>query len=272
MSELGNIESAVIGLITGITSESTPVFKTVLSFPDPDRKAGVAQVRRHVSPAALVIYAGRLRADTRDAVIGAPRLTILISAEENRGDAQVASQGFDLLEQITTTLDGTLIETDRRLLLLDEQIADTDGTHVVYEQRYVIDRVAELIQPTFDNVALAGTESLVNVVVGDLSTESVAFGFPGIDGEFRHQLGLRGRPIEWQGQLRADDDAAMNTLETQIEDAVIDAAAYTLTDAWGRSFADCVCERFQRNGPRKRHPVTSQSLQSFEIHFVQLNP
>ncbi len=271
MSELGNIESAVIGLITGITSGSAPVFKTVLSFPDPDRKAGVAQVRRHVSPAALVIYAGRLRADLREAVIGLPRLTILISAEEHRGDAQVAGQGFDLLEQVTTALDGALIQTNRRLLLLDEQTADTDGTHVVYEQRYAIDRVAELTQPTFNAVVLAGANSLVRVVVGDLSAESVPFGFPGIDGEFRHQLGLRGRPIEWQGQLRTTDDAAMNTLETQIESAVIDAAAHTLIDAWGRSFFDCVCERFTRVGPRKRHPVTGQALQSFELRFVQLS-
>ncbi len=272
MSELGNITSSVSALISGITSESTPVFKTVLSFPDPDRRAGVAQVRRHVSPAALVIYAGRLRADVTDAVAGVPRLTILIAAEENRGDAQVGSVGFDLLDKVTSALDGALIDTDRKLLLLDEQIVDADGTHAVFEQRYLIDRVAELTPPTFNGVALAGNDSIVNVVVGDLVGERVAFGFPGIAGEFRHELGLRGRTIDWTGQLRAADDAAMNTVETTIESAVIDAAEYTMTDAWGRTFADCVCERFQRVGPRKRHPVTGQALQSFELRFVQLNP
>jgi len=278
VSELGDLESAVVGLIAGITSGGGPAFRSVEGFSDADRRAGVAQVRRRVAPAALVIYGGRVRADVADSVVGLPRLTVLIAAANLRGDDDPrigdgsALGSFDLLGLVMSALDGAVVVTDRRLSVLDEQVVAADETSVVYEQRYLVDRVTELSPPTFNGQVLAGADSLVHVIVGELAAETVAFAFPGIDGVYRHHLGTRGRPIRWRGQLRASDDNGLNTIETNIEAMVASPDSFEMVDSWSRTFADCVADRFVRTGPRRRHPVSGYALQPFEIHFTQLNP
>ncbi len=277
MSNLGDLEAAVVGLIAAIQSGGSAVFRSASGFSDPDRKRSTAHLRRQVAPAALVIYSGRLRTDAAESVVGLEKLTVLVSAENLRGrdDPRTGDGtwhgGFELLGFTTTALDGVLVQTDRRLIAIDEQVAYADETHVVYEQRYAVDRVAELAAPTFDGVALAGAGSLVNVVVGEVKAETQTFAFPGIDGVYRHHLGMRSRPIVWRGQLRASSDAALNTIESGIEAAVANPGAFTMVDSWSRSFADCVCERFVRTKPRRRHPTRGDALQPFEVHFAQLN-
>jgi hypothetical protein len=216
-----------------------------------------------------------LRGD--DAIVGLPRVSVWIAARNLRGGDDVrlgdgsALGGFDLLALVMEALDGTVIESDRRLGAIDEQVIASDETHVVYEQRYVVDRVAELTQPTFDGAALAGADSLVQVVVGEVATEAAAFAFAGIDGEFRQQLGVRQRPIEWRGQLRASTDGALNAIECAIEAAVIEAGAHAMVDAWGRTFEDCVLVGLKRVGARRRHPVNGRAVQTFVMEFEQLN-
>ena len=278
MSELGDLETAVVGLIAGLQDGGTPVFRSVEGFSDPDRRRALACINGRSAPAALVIYAGRGRADVAQALVGSPKLSVVLRAENLRGGPDVRSGdgtsrgGFQLLESVMAALDGAVVLAGRRLAAIDEEVVTADDTHVVYEQRYLIERVAEPTQPTFNGVALAGADSLVNVVVGEAAVESVAFGFPGIDGEFRHQLGLRGRPIRWTGQLRAVDDETLNAIEENIEAAVADPRPHDLIDALSRTFTDCVLERFARRGPRQRHPVSGCALQPFELHFTQLNP
>lgn len=277
MSELGDIESAVVGLVSGIQSGGQSVFRSVAGFSDPDRRGGVNQVLRSVAPAALVIYTGRLRSDGGDSVVGLPKLTVLVSAENLRGgdDPRMGDGtwhgGFELLGLVAAALDGVLVQTDRRLVQVDEQVAAADDTHVVYEQRYVIDREAELTAPTFDGAVLAGSASRVHVIVGALTAETAVFAFPGIDGEYRRHLGMRSRSIRWVGQLRGATDAALGVIESGIETAVANPGAFEMIDAWGRVFPDCVCDRFVRTGRRRRHPVTGTALQAFELHFAQLN-
>ncbi len=278
MSELDTLEQAVVTLVAAIQDAGQPVFRSVAGFTDPQRKNAVARIRQQVAPAALVVYDGRVRSDVADSVVGLPKLTVLMSAENLRGGDDVRGGdgiwhgGFELLGMVMAALDGALVETDRRLTVLDEQAVSADETHVVFEQRYLIDRINELTLPTFGGDTLVGSDSLVNVVVGEISSEVASFAFPGIDGVFRHHLGLRSRPIQWRGQLRAATDAALNTIESAIEAAVVDPSAQSMNDSWGRSFADCVSERFVRLGRRRRHPVTGYALQNFEIHFTQLNP
>lgn len=278
MSELGDLETAIVGLIAGLQDAGTPVFRSVEGFSDPDRRRALAYINGRPAPAALVIYAGRVRADVGQVVVGSPKLTVLLRAENLRGGPDVRSGdatsrgGFQLLECVMAALDGAVAFADRRLAAIDEQVVTADDTHVVYEQRYLIERVAEPAQPTFNGVALAGTDSLVNVAVGEAAVESVAFGFPGIDGEFRHQLGLRGRPIRWTGQLRAVDDVTLNAVEENLEASVADPRPHDMVDGLSRTFTDCVLERFVRRGPRQRHPVSGYALQPFELHFTQLNP
>ena len=277
MSELGDLESAVVGLIAGLLDGGNPLFRSVEGFSDPDRKRAVAYVRGRATPAALVVYTGRLRVAVADSVVGLPKLTVLISAANLRGgdDPRVgdgsAKGGFELLASVMGVLDGTLVQTDRRLAAVDEQIAAGDETGIVYEQRYLVDREAELSAPTFDGVVLAGSGSVVRMIVGEASSEQTSFAFPGIDGVFRHHLGMRSRPIRWEGRLQAVDDTALNAIETQIEAAVANPGAFAMIDAWSRSYSDCVCDRFVRSGRRQRHPVSGMALQSFELHFTQLN-
>lgn len=278
MSELGDLESAVVSLIAGITSGGSPAFQSVEGFSDGDRRAGVAQVRRRLAPAALVVFGGRVRSDVAESVVGVPKLTVLIAAANLRGGDDprsgdgTALGGFDLLALVMTALDGTIVDTDRRLSALDEQVVAADETSVVYEQLYLVDRITELSSPTFNGQVLAGSDSLVNVIVGELSADTVAFAFPGIDGVFRHHLGTRGRPIRWRGQLRASDDSGLSTIESTIEAMVANPNSFDMVDSWSRTFADCTADRFVRTGPRRRHPVSGYALQPFEIHFTQLNP
>ncbi len=277
MSELGDLETAVIGLITGIQSGGQPMFREVFGFTDPDRKRGVAEIRRRQLPAAMVVYDGRQRANAADSIVGLPRLTVLIATENLRGGDDVragdgaAPGGFDLLGSVMSTLDGAIVQTDRRLSAIDEQTVAADETHVVYEQRYLVDRAAELTAPTYDGTAIAGASSLVNVIVGELSAERVSFAFAGIDGEFRHHLGTRGRLIRWRGRLRAVDDAALNNIEATIEAKIAAGTTADMVDSWSRTFADCTVDLFERTGPRRRHPVSGEAIQPFEIRFTQLN-
>jgi hypothetical protein len=278
VSELGDIENAVVNLLSGIQVSQSNVFKSVVGFSTPDRRAAVKQLSRQRSPAALVAYAGRLRADSGESVVGLPKLAVFVASANYRGgddprDGDTASTGgFELLGLVAGVLDGVLVATDRRLLALDESVVSADDTRVIYEQRYVIDRVTELTPPTFDGVALAGASALVEVLVGEVASETTSFAFPGIDGVFRHHLGTRARPIRWRGQLRETDDAALSATELTIESSVNDPGSFTMVDSWSRTFSDCTLDRFVRTGPRRRHPLTGQALQAFELHFTQLNP
>ncbi len=278
MSELGDIETAVRDLIANVEEGGSPIFRTVEGFSDGDRRRALAYISGRPAPAALVIYAGRVRGDAGSAIIGSPRLTVLLRAENLQGGCDVrcgdgtTQGGFQLLERVAEALDEAAVLADRQLVLIDEQVVSGDETHVVYEQRYVVERLSEVAQPTFNGEVLAGAESVVSVLVGEAEAESVSFGFPGIDGEFRHQLGLRGRPICWAGQLRGADDNVLNAVEQNIEAAVADPRPHDLVDAFSRTFGDCVLDRFVRRGPRRRHPVSGGALQPFELHFTQLSP
>ncbi|UCG16744.1 MAG: hypothetical protein JSV19_01650 [Phycisphaerales bacterium] len=276
MSELGDIESAIVSLLKSIEVEAVPVFATVRGYSDPDRKRAAAAIVRRRQPAAFVIYAGRTRAQVSHSIVGAPRITVLISTRHlggadapRLGDGE-ASGGFDLLGRAMQALDGAIVLTDRRLWALDEQVFTADERVVVYEQRYVVDRLCESSPPTFGGAVIAGTDSLVSVVPGDAEADAVAFAFPGIDGVFRHHLGLRGRRIRWDGQLRAATDPDLNTLEATIENYVGDPRPRALVDSCGRTHAHCVLESFRRTAARRRHPISGQALQDFEAVFVSL--
>ena len=61
----------------------------------------------------------------------------------------------------------------------------------------------------------------------------------------------------------------MNDLYDQHRDT-LEQAPDTIGDAWGRSYAECVLEAFERQGSRRRHPMTGAAVQAFELVFTQL--
>jgi hypothetical protein len=95
----------------------------------------------------------------------------------------------------------------------------------------------------------------VHVDVKERRRAASLFSFPGIDGVFERNLGLREQPIVWRGQLRAADDAALNALEAAMESEIANGQEKTMVDPWGRSYASCVVKAFRRAGSRRRdHP------------------
>ncbi len=172
---------------------------------------------------------------------------------------------------MTLALQDATIVTDYQLVFVDERPLAADDRGVMYVQRYDARRLAETSATTFDGQAIGGADSVVRVLIRSPRRSTVSFGFAGIDGIFRHDLGGRGRGIVWRGQLRAASNAALNTIEQTLEGYVSDPRAFTLVDSWGRTHTDCVLDEFERQGARRNDSVTGQALQDFELTFEQLS-
>lgn len=276
MSVLGDIATSVRDLLAGLQSGGAAVLATVKVHQVSERKAAVAEIGRLRKPAAVVLYDGRARGDLEAGAGAAATISLLLAVENLRGadSALLGGAGqsgaFDVLGHVSTGLDGAVVQTQFRLATLDERQIAADERMVVFEQRYRVDRVAELLAPTFGAAAIAGSESVVSVLLGPIAVEAVAFGFPGIDGAYRHLTGVKGRTITWKGQLRAADDAALAVIEADLERRVALGVVATMVDSWGRSFTECALESFERQGPRRRHAITGKVVQEFELVFTQL--
>ncbi len=275
MSQLETIEDAIVGAIAAIEVGGQDLFAVVRGTSSIERNAVMAEVRRERKPAALVAYDGRRTGAGDLPAAESPRCLVFAADESLRtgGEARVGGTGvaggFDLLERLTLALEDATLAGEYRLVLTDESPLATDGRIVVYRQRYEAQRPAESAAPTFDGQALCGDSSVVNVIAGSPRRSVVTFGFPGIDTVFRHDLGSRGRAIVWRGQLRANDDAALNTIEQTIEAYVADPRLFDMVDAWGRTCGDCVLDAFERRGPRRKDAVTGRVRQDFELRFEQ---
>lgn len=274
MSELSDIESAVVGLIQAVQVDAADLFATVAGFADTNVRDVVSHMRRELKPAAYVVYDGRGASDTLG-VPAAPKLSVFAIVESLRGGdeprtgSSLESGGFDVLGELFTALAGSVIVTDRQLAFVDEKLIAADDTSVVYEQRYLVMKLATTTAPTFGGSAIAGGSSVVRVIVGDSEMDTQEFSFPGIDGEFQQALGLSGRLITWSGQLRAGSDSALTTIETIIEGLLAASQPADIVDGFGRTFKDCTLNRFARRGQRRKHTITAQAQQDFELHFAQ---
>ncbi len=277
MSELGDIENAVIGLIEAIQVSGVDLFAEVKGFSNTASREVVTGLRRELKPASYVIYDGRSSSGAFG-VPAEPKLSVfaivesLRGGDEPRAGSALELGGFDVLGELFTALAGSTIVTDRQLAFVDERLIAANDTSVVYEQRYVVLRRTTTTAPTFGGSAICGSGSIVRVSVGDFQMATERFAFPGIDGEFQHALGVQGRPIVWLGQLRAASDSALSTTETAIEALLAGSQPADIVDGFGRTFSDCVLNRFARKEERRKHNIDGQALQDFELHFVQVLP
>lgn len=276
MSELGDIATAVTGLLSGMQSGGEDVFATVDVCQVVDRKAAAVAIARQLKPAAFVLYDGRGARSAQEVVPAAATTTVLLAVENLRGgDAAISGDddhagAFDVLKLVATVLDGTVVQGDHRLRMHDERQLAGDERAVIFEQRYRVERLAETSAPTFGGVAITGSDSIVTVRVGGVINESIEFGFPGIDGVYRHHAGDRGRTIRWEGRLVAEDDTALDTIEADLEQLSAGQLPATIVDSWSRNYSECVLDKFERQGARRRHPVTGAAVQAFELVFTQL--
>lgn len=278
MSDLGDIETAVVDLLASIQDEGANVFASTVAHAGVSRSDRLAVIRRLVKPAALVVLDGRAKSTGDFPTVQEPKLTVLLAGESLRGSQEARSGsaevhgGFDLLDLARTALDGVTIIDSRRIEPIDEQLIEADERLVVYEQRYLVRWMTGTQAPQFGGEEILGSDSVVQVLIGSPEPEYVEFSFPGIDGVFRHCTGLRRRAIIWRGQLRGDNDGDVMNLELAIEAEIGSGQAKSMRDPWNRMYAECTMDAFDRKGFRRRHPVTGQVLQDFEIHFTQLLP
>ncbi|MHC4445641.1 MAG: hypothetical protein ACYTBZ_01515 [Planctomycetota bacterium] len=277
MSSWETIENEIVVAIAGLTEGGSVLFSTVKGYTVRDRKVLTAAIGRELLPAAYVLARGRASGEKAHRRAGVSEFGVLLATRSLRADSEGRTGAddvvgmFDLAEEVASALQDLVVDTDGELLLVDERLIGGDEGTVLCEQDYEVRRQSELISPTFGGTALAGAASKVHVELGALSHASSLFSFPGVDGVFQRNLGVRERSIKWRGQLRAASDSALNTIESGIEQEVRVGEAKTMVDSWGRSHQECVLNSFIRNGRRGRDELTGQALQGFEIEFTQLD-
>ncbi|MFQ6048084.1 MAG: phage protein Gp37 [Phycisphaerae bacterium] len=268
MSQLAELENALVAAIGAISSEGSAVFASVSGFSGPLDGRLREMLQRQRKPAAVVAYLGQ--------TTGAQRWAVVVSAEGLRGpdEPRLGSSdvygAFELLRLLRQSLDGQTLGSGDRLALAEERLIAADERAVISQQTYEADRPSAA--PTFDGQAICGQASRVAVTVGPVEKETVKFGFVGIDGAYQHELGLRGRQIVWSGRLQAADSAALDAIEATLEGYVAEAGEHDLTDGSGRTFEHCVLESFERRSPRRVDPATGQTSEAFRLIFKQLDP
>ncbi len=271
-----SIETFVRGILAGLAQGEAALLATVKGHTGYERKAMLASLGRERLPAAYVLTVGRDGGDKEFRRPGRHLLNVWLAERSLRNEQEAWSGSDDvtglltLAARIAEALEGAMVDGDRRLRLIDEQPVGGQVGLLVWEQRYGLSRQAEMVAPTYGGRRLAGAESEMHVEVGPLVRAGTYFAFPGVNGVFERNLGLRQRSIFWRGRLRARDDAALNAIEADIEDELADGQVRTMIDAWGRSHERCVIKSYKRVGPRGRDEIDGSAFQDGEVEFVQL--
>jgi hypothetical protein len=276
ISELADLESAIGTLLGAIVKDASPLFASVQAMAVVDRKSALAVAVDLPAPATLFGFDGRDKSAVGIAVPGSPRLLVYVVASNLRsadgarlGDVDGVG-AYELANETLAALDGAVVAGGRRIVAIDDRVVLANERTIVFEQRWSVETLADVAAPMFDGQVIAGADSLVSTQVGSLKSRSVAFGFPGIDGEFRHALGNEARTIRWAGQLRADTHDGVSAIESGIENLLGSGGVAVLSDSVGRTFERCALDSFNRRGERYVHPLTGQVVQNFELDFVQL--
>lgn len=277
MSVWETIEDAVVQELAGLMQGGSALLATVKGHTPRDRKVLVGAISRERLPAGYVIATSRDSGGKEARRAGSALFSVLLAAGSLRSDDEARTGAddvtgiFTLAEAAVEALQDLTVDSDRKLLLIDERPAGGDEGLVVWEQRYEVRRQSETVAPEFGGVILAGSPSEVHVELKPVRRATSSFSFPGIDGVFERSLGARERAILWRGQLRSFDDTSLNSVESAIEQEVLTGEEKTMTDSWSRSYDFCVAESFERIGPRRRDELTGMALQDFQLEFTQLS-
>lgn len=278
MGELNDIEDAIVALLEAVQINSLPAFKTVRGFSSQRSESIEEAIRRELKPAAYVTYDGRYSDVLDNFFHGQLMYSVVVAAagyrsadEARKGGAGVVG-AFDLMSAVTAALINQTILQSYTIAFRNEYTPAADERFMMLRQKYIVLGPGFAFSPTYDGQAICGSESLVRVRPQAVEADRAEFAFPGIDGVFRHHLGLRGRPVVWAGRLRAATDAALNTIESGLESLVAAAEAKEVVDGVGRAFADCVPDTFMRVGSRRYEPGSNRPTQDFELRFTQLSP
>ncbi len=148
MSELTDLETAVVTLLRNLTLDGGPAFATVRGFADAGRRRALDALARQNTPAALVLCTGRTRTGAGAKRVARLLVSVLI-ANRNLGGGDRVRLGdeerpgsFRLLQCTMQALDGAVALAGRRLVATNEQIIAADDRVLVHEQQYYLEQPA----------------------------------------------------------------------------------------------------------------------------------
>jgi len=104
-----------------------------------------------------------------------------------------------------------------------------------------------------------------------LKVDRHEFGFPGDDGSFLVNHGVRQRRYRIVGVLEAVSVESLAAGIRAIEEYIADGGEYTLVDSLGQSYPSVVLLDFVPKGPRELTTAGTWRLE-YEVPFVQLDP
>lgn len=269
------MEDAVLAALGALEVDGSPLLATVKGRSAGERKATIAAIRRERPPVAYVMMTGR--SQRASDVVAVPQLTLWLATKSERSDNDARRGGagaagmYSIAVQAAHALHELALPGDVPVQLAEEKPIIGGEGMLIWEQQYTLDTVPLPALPTFGDAVLGGSASRLHVEIGALERAVSRFSFPGIDGVFERCLGTRHRDIIWNGQLRADDAAALNSIESEIDAELRGGRARSVVDEWGRTFPDCVMQRFERKGWRHIDPLSGRVVQPVAITFTQLH-
>lgn len=264
--------------LAAATIGGEPAFALVKGASGGYRPALREALRRERMPAAYVAFIDQPTAPEAKPSVRGAHFIVLVAERVLRQESDprlgdVSSPGaFALLEAARRQLDDWGPAAGLRLVNLHQKFIEADDRSAVYELLY---RVWPIIDEglRFAGEAVAGGDSRMSLEVGPIEFDYTPFRFPGLLGSYRRLSGVKPRAIIWRGRIRAANHAAVNTIEAGIEAAVLAHAAGDVTAAAsGRSFRNCLLDRYERQGPRRLDDDERTVCQDAELLFNQLNP
>jgi len=278
MAVLGDIENAMAARLATATIGGQPAFATAKGVSGGYRPLLREALRRERMPAAYVAFIDEPTApETKPPVRGAHFVVLVaervLRQESDPRHGDVGSPGaFALLEAARSRLDDYEPAAGLRLVNLHQKFVDADDRSAVYELLY---RVWPIIDERllFDRQPIAGSDSRMSLEVGPIEFETDGFHAASPDGMSEPRLGVKPRQIFWRGRIRAASHAAVNTIEVDIERAVLTQATGEISaPSSGRAFRECVLQRYERQGPRRLDDDLRTVCQDAELSFSQPDP
>ncbi len=144
MSEIGDLENAVLARLAALDHGGRPVFAVLAGHSGPVASQAVDAIRRHRTPSGLMIYTGR-GAPVGTASVGMLEFSVLLHVRHLAGDHAVrwgdgvAMGSFELLGRVLETLNRAVVLVNRRLRLRGERAVLAEDGSVVYEQQYRVE-------------------------------------------------------------------------------------------------------------------------------------
>ncbi len=170
MSELGDLENAIVSRLQAATVSGSPVFEVVRGVSGGYRGAIRDALRRERMPAAYVAFTEEPKAPEVRAAVRGAKFVVLVAdqtlrAESDPRHGDVSTVGtFTLLDEAAEQLDDYEPSTGLRLVDVHRRFVEADDRLAVYELLY-------RVWPVVDPALLPGAPSSLKAYTGQTSGE-----------------------------------------------------------------------------------------------------